>query len=350
MRRRRGRRRGRRREHDDAALLPAQRPLRLSAGRRQLEDGILHAAQRPVQPLPHGHHRREPGRRSTRCRATCRTSTRCAASSAPPPPSRPASSRTRSCPIEVKGAARRRSSTRDEHPRATHGGGAGQAAAGLQGGRQRHGGQRQRHQRRRRGRRPDERREGARSWACKPRLRLVARAEAGVGPRSWAAGPSRRLRRRCKKAGLTSRPDRRDRAERGVRLGRGGLRAALGLDPEKVNPNGGAIALGHPVGATGAILTVKLMYELERRQAATASSRCASAAARASPRLRATVDVNDGMHNEGVTLPLSTPSRSLRMHSTAANTALRCPVRHLSFAARTPSLARLVLGRFRKQP
>jgi acetyl-CoA C-acetyltransferase len=40
----------------------------------------------------------------------------------------------------------------------------------------------------------------------------------------------------------------------------------LGLDPEKVNPNGGAIALGHPIGATGAILTVKLMYELERRQ------------------------------------------------------------------------------------
>jgi acetyl-CoA C-acetyltransferase len=40
---------------------------------------------------------------------------------------------------------------------------------------------------------------------------------------------------------------------------------ALGLDPEKVNPNGGAIALGHPVGASGAILAVKLMYELERR-------------------------------------------------------------------------------------
>jgi hypothetical protein len=41
---------------------------------------------------------------------------------------------------------------------------------------------------------------------------------------------------------------------------------ALGLDPEKVNPNGGAIALGHPLGASGAILAVKLMYELERRQ------------------------------------------------------------------------------------
>ena len=38
----------------------------------------------------------------------------------------------------------------------------------------------------------------------------------------------------------------------------------LGLDPAKVNPNGGAIALGHPVGATGAIVTVKAMYELDR--------------------------------------------------------------------------------------
>ncbi len=38
----------------------------------------------------------------------------------------------------------------------------------------------------------------------------------------------------------------------------------LGLDPEKVNPNGGAIALGHPVGATGAILTLKLVHELQR--------------------------------------------------------------------------------------
>jgi acetyl-CoA C-acetyltransferase len=41
----------------------------------------------------------------------------------------------------------------------------------------------------------------------------------------------------------------------------------LEIDPDKVNPNGGAIALGHPVGATGAILTVKLMHELKRRQA-----------------------------------------------------------------------------------
>ena len=40
----------------------------------------------------------------------------------------------------------------------------------------------------------------------------------------------------------------------------------LGFDPSKVNVNGGAIALGHPVGATGTILTVKTMYELDRIQ------------------------------------------------------------------------------------
>ena len=38
----------------------------------------------------------------------------------------------------------------------------------------------------------------------------------------------------------------------------------LGFDPAKVNPNGGAIAMGHPIGATGAILTVKAIYELHR--------------------------------------------------------------------------------------
>jgi acetyl-CoA C-acetyltransferase len=41
----------------------------------------------------------------------------------------------------------------------------------------------------------------------------------------------------------------------------------VGLDPERVNVSGGAIALGHPIGATGAILTVKLMHALERLDA-----------------------------------------------------------------------------------
>jgi acetyl-CoA C-acetyltransferase len=40
----------------------------------------------------------------------------------------------------------------------------------------------------------------------------------------------------------------------------------LGLDQDKVNPNGGAIALGHPIAATGAVITTKLLYEMERRE------------------------------------------------------------------------------------
>ena len=43
-----------------------------------------------------------------------------------------------------------------------------------------------------------------------------------------------------------------------------GREQGLGIDPATVNPNGGAIALGHPVGATGCIITIKALYELER--------------------------------------------------------------------------------------
>jgi acetyl-CoA acetyltransferase len=57
----------------------------------------------------------------------------------------------------------------------------------------------------------------------------------------------------------------------------------LGLDPDKTNPNGSGVSLGHPIGATGTILAVKALYELRRRTAGTPWSRCASAAARASP-------------------------------------------------------------------
>nr|WP_317616405.1 hypothetical protein [Paracoccus mutanolyticus] len=56
----------------------------------------------------------------------------------------------------------------------------------------------------------------------------------------------------------------------------------LGLRPARVNPNGGAIALGHPVGATGAIITLKAMESCAERRTPGAGRRCASASARAS--------------------------------------------------------------------
>ena len=43
-----------------------------------------------------------------------------------------------------------------------------------------------------------------------------------------------------------------------------GVNKELGMNPAKVNPNGGAVALGHPIGATGSILTIKAIYELQR--------------------------------------------------------------------------------------
>jgi hypothetical protein len=61
----------------------------------------------------------------------------------------------------------------------------------------------------------------------------------------------------------------------------------LGLPDDIVNVEGGAVAHGHPIGATGAVLTTKLIHSMRRDGLSAASSRCASAAARASPwRLR----------------------------------------------------------------
>jgi acetyl-CoA C-acetyltransferase len=100
-----------------------------------------------------------------------------------------------------------------------------------------------------------------------PKLRLVSRAEAGVRPEIMGSGPIPAVQKALDKAGLTI--DQIDVVELNEAFASvaAACSLALGLDPDKVNPNGGAIALGHPVGASGAILTVKLMYELERRQA-----------------------------------------------------------------------------------
>jgi acetyl-CoA C-acetyltransferase len=98
----------------------------------------------------------------------------------------------------------------------------------------------------------------------KPKLRLVARAEAGVRPEVMGSGPIPAVQHALKKAGMSI--DQIDVVELNEAFASvaAACTAALGMDVEKVNPNGGAIALGHPVGATGAILTVKTMYELER--------------------------------------------------------------------------------------
>ena len=98
----------------------------------------------------------------------------------------------------------------------------------------------------------------------RPRLRLVARAESGVEPRIMGSGPIPAIERVLERAALSI--DEIDVIELNEAFAAvaAACSTALGLPVERTNPNGGAIALGHPVGATGTILVVKLMHELER--------------------------------------------------------------------------------------
>jgi acetyl-CoA C-acetyltransferase len=100
----------------------------------------------------------------------------------------------------------------------------------------------------------------------RPMARLVAYAHAGVEPQVMGLGPIPAVKRVFEKAGL--KPSDMDVVESNEAFAVQAMAVTkdLGLDPSKVNPNGGAVALGHPIGATGAILTVKALYELERTQ------------------------------------------------------------------------------------
>jgi acetyl-CoA C-acetyltransferase len=106
----------------------------------------------------------------------------------------------------------------------------------------------------------------AKKSGVKPMARLVAYAHAGVEPQVMGLGPIPAVKRVFEKAGL--KPSDMDVVESNEAFAVQAMAVTkdLGLDPAKVNPNGGAVALGHPIGATGAILTVKALYELERTQ------------------------------------------------------------------------------------
>lgn len=100
----------------------------------------------------------------------------------------------------------------------------------------------------------------------KPLARLVAYAHAGVDPDIMGIGPVPATEAALKRAGLTV--DQLDVIEANEAFAAQACAVAreLRLDPAKVNPNGSGISLGHPIGATGAIITLKALYELQRIQ------------------------------------------------------------------------------------
>ncbi len=98
----------------------------------------------------------------------------------------------------------------------------------------------------------------------KPRARVLGYAHAGVPPRVMGIGPVPAVQALLTRIGLKAGDFDVIESNEAFAAQALAVNKGLGLDPAKVNPNGGAIALGHPVGATGAILAVKALYELER--------------------------------------------------------------------------------------
>lgn len=98
----------------------------------------------------------------------------------------------------------------------------------------------------------------------KPLARLVAYAHAGVEPELMGIGPVPATQKVLTRAGLKA--EQLDVIEANEAFAAQALAVTqqLGLDPAKVNPNGSGISLGHPIGATGALIAVKALYELQR--------------------------------------------------------------------------------------
>ena len=107
-------------------------------------------------------------------------------------------------------------------------------------------------------------RKAAEKKGFKPLARLVAYAHAGVDPKYMGIGPVPAVRKVMERAGLKVADMDVIESNEAFAAQACAVAKDLGFDLKKVNPNGGAIALGHPIGATGAILMVKALYELQR--------------------------------------------------------------------------------------
>ena len=100
----------------------------------------------------------------------------------------------------------------------------------------------------------------------KPLARIVSYGFGGVDPDEMGMGPVPATKMALKKAGMDVSDLDLIESNEAFAAQACAVNKQLGLDPEKVNVNGGAIALGHPVGATGAIIMTKLIYELRQRK------------------------------------------------------------------------------------
>lgn len=108
--------------------------------------------------------------------------------------------------------------------------------------------------------------DAVRRLGLKPLARLVAYAHAGVEPALMGLGPIPATRKVLEKAGLTVADLDVIESNEAFAAQACAVARALGFDPDKVNPNGSGISLGHPVGATGAIIATKAIHELQRIQ------------------------------------------------------------------------------------
>jgi acetyl-CoA C-acetyltransferase len=94
--------------------------------------------------------------------------------------------------------------------------------------------------------------------------RLIGYSHAGVEPSEMGTGPIPAVQKLLARTGLTAADFDVIESNEAFAAQACAVSQELGLDPAKVNPNGGAVALGHPIGATGAIIMVKTLYELAR--------------------------------------------------------------------------------------
>lgn len=106
--------------------------------------------------------------------------------------------------------------------------------------------------------------DAAEKAGLKPKARILGYAHAGVRPEVMGIGPVPAVENLLAKTGLSVSDFDVIESNEAFAAQALAVNKGLGFDPAKVNPNGGAIALGHPVGATGVIITLKALYELER--------------------------------------------------------------------------------------